>query len=266
MKKIWIFHWGFKKFYALAILTAALLFVSLSAFGTTGNIVNDSFAQSKKWLEGYVYYDHRVTLYCEAPFNAEKTILLPEGFIASKFASRANRVEWEHVVPAENFGRTFEEWRDGNPICRDIKGKPFKGRKCAEKASQLYRYMQSDMYNLYPAIGAVNAARLNYNFTQFQEDIPSSFGSCLMKIYDRKVEPPQQARGVIGRTYLYFEDTYPRYRMSKAQRQLMEAWNKQYPVTEWECIRSYRIEKIQKNENNRVKKPCQDLGLWPQEE
>ncbi len=266
MRKIRIRNRLFPVVYLWLAAIATVSLAALPAFTPTGNQINDSFIQSKKWLEGRVYYDHRITLYCGASFNAEKTICLPEGFTASRFESRVNRVEWEHVVPAENFGRTFTEWRTGDPDCYDIKGNSFKGRKCAEKANKEYRYMQSDMYNLYPAIGAVNAARLNYNFTQFQEDTPSSFGSCLMKIQDRKVEPPPRARGVIGRTYLYFEDSYPRYRMSKSQRQLMEAWDKQYPVTEWECIRAYRIEKIQKNENKRVKKPCLDNGLWPQEE
>jgi len=58
-----------------------------------------------------------------------------------------------------NFGRTFKEWRDGNAQCVNSKGKSFKGRRCAEKVNKEYRYMQADMFNLYPAIGAVNALR-----------------------------------------------------------------------------------------------------------
>ncbi|WP_305845318.1 endonuclease [Photobacterium leiognathi] len=46
----------------------------------------------------------------------------------------------------------------------DRKGKDFKGRKCVEKANKEYRLMQSDPYNLYPAVGAVNATRQNYSF------------------------------------------------------------------------------------------------------
>lgn len=26
-------------------------------------------------------------------------------------------MEWEHIVPAENFGRAFREWRVGDPAC-----------------------------------------------------------------------------------------------------------------------------------------------------
>lgn len=70
-----------------------------------GNTTNDSFNQAKKILERQVYPDHRVTFYCRAPFDAKKQITLPEGFTTPKHEKRAHRIEWEHVVPAENFGR-----------------------------------------------------------------------------------------------------------------------------------------------------------------
>ena len=116
-------------------------------------------------------------------------------------------------------------------------GKSFKGQRCAEKLSHEYRYMQADMHNLFPAIGAVNAMRSNYNFTMLP-DVKSGFGSCDMRINNRKAQPPIEARGRIARTYMYMEYTYPRYKMSKQQKQLMTAWNKMYPVSEWECVRA----------------------------
>ena len=244
------------------LMIIAFLFTASVLLADSGNTTNDSFAQAKKWLEKDVYDDHRRTLYCDAEFNADKLVLLPQGFTTDKYQSRAQRIEWEHVVPAENFGRTFAEWRDGHPDCVDKKGEPYKGRKCAELTNKTYRFMQADMYNLYPAIGAVNALRQNYNFTQFQSDTPSSFGSCLMKIKDKKAEPPPPARGVIGRTYLYFESAYARYQMSDSQRKLMQAWDRQYPVEKWECERACRIYNIQKNKNKIVQDRCEKQGLW----
>ncbi len=41
------------------------------------------------------------------------------------------------------------------------------------------------------------------------------------------------------------ENTYPRYKMSKQQRQLMKAWDKMYPVTIWEFERNERIKIMQ---------------------
>jgi deoxyribonuclease-1 len=89
--------------------------------------------------------------------------------------------------------------------------------------------MKADMFNLYPAIGAVNALRSNYNFTMLPS-ATSDFGSCAIKIDNRKAEPPIKARGRIARTYLYMEGAYKRYNMSKSQLQLMNAWDKMYPL------------------------------------
>lgn len=234
-----------------AILAPALVLAA-------GNTANDSFARAKKMLS-QVYEDHRVTLYCGAQYDAQGNVTLPEGIVIP--IKRANRVEWEHVVPAENFGRAFDEWREGSPECVDNRGKAFKGRKCAEKVNPEYRHMQADMYNLYPAIGAVNAMRSNFNFQMLPGE-ESSFGRCEMKIADRKAEPPARARGQIARSYLYMQDAYPQYRMSRQQEQLMGAWDKMYPVDQWECTRAKRIEAVQGNENRFVKEPCVEQGMW----
>ena len=121
--------------------------------------------------------------------------------------------------------------------------------------------MQSDLYNLYPAIGAVNAMRSNYRFSVLP-GVPNTFGTCAMKIDDRRVEPPEGARGAIARTTLYMADSYPQYRLSSAQRKLMEAWDKTYPVDRWECLRAKRIEAIQGNENALVAQPCRSNGWY----
>lgn len=121
--------------------------------------------------------------------------------------------------------------------------------------------MQADMFNLYPAIGAVNALRSNYNFTMLPSE-KSDFGSCAMKIDNRKAEPPVSARGRIARTYLYMEDAYKRYSMSKSQRQLMSAWDKMYPVDAWECARAKKITTLQQSENEIIKSRCKSAGVW----
>jgi deoxyribonuclease-1 len=237
------------------ILPLTFLIFSFAAVAE-GNTFNDSFNKAKKMLERQVYKDHRVTIYCGANFDAKKNIQAPEGFVTTTHLKRAKKVEWEHVVPAENFGRAFSEWRDGHSNCVDSKGKLFKGRKCTEKLNKEYRYMQADMHNLFPAIGAVNALRSNYNFVMLPGEVKSDFGSCDMRIDSRKAQPPEIARGSIARTYMYMEMTYPKYKMSKQQSQLMEAWDKQYPVSKWECKRSKRIEKLQGNANQVVDSRC----------
>ena len=240
-------------------LFSILLLIPVSLFAANETI--QSFSKAKKILEREVYQDHRITLYCGAEFDDKKLVTAPQGFATDKYIKRSKKIEWEHVVPAENFGQTFKEWREGDTQCVNSKGKEFKGRRCAEKVNLDYRYMQSDMFNLYPAVGAVNALRSNYNFTM-QPSEESDFGSCEMKIADRKAEPPARARGRIARTYLYMNDTYKRYNMSRQQKQLMGAWDKMYPVDSWECLRAKRISELQNSKNNIVQSRCEAQDLW----
>jgi deoxyribonuclease-1 len=242
-------------------LISLLMVSSLSTLALAANQEIQSFSKAKKTLEKQVYNNHRTSLYCGAIFDAKKKVTAPKGFTTTKYVKRSKRIEWEHVVPAENFGRTFIEWRDGNKLCINNKGKAFKGRKCAEKINAEYRYMQADMFNLYPAIGAVNALRSNYNFTMLP-DVKSDFGSCVMKIDNRKSEPPERARGQVSRTYLYMEDAYKRYSMSKQQRQQMGAWDKMYPIDGWECARAKKITILQKSHNYVVESRCKAVGIW----
>ena len=240
--------------------SAILVVLPVLAFAS-GNTTNDSFNTAKRMLEHQVYFDHRMTIYCGAKFNAQKRVTLPAGFTAAAHEKRATRVEWEHAVPAENFGRAFPEWRDGHPECVNRNGKPFKGRRCAEKVNMEYRHMQADMYNLFPAIGAVNAVRSNKQYSTLPGSA-SAFGSCPAKVDGKRFEPPDRAKGQAARAALYMADSYPKYRLSRQQLQLFEAWDKMYSVDAWECTRVKRIEKLQGNENARVKEACQQAGLW----
>ena len=244
-------------FQKLSIILGIVIF---SSSVWAGNTQIASFTKAKKLLTNVIYAGHNETFYCKGHFDLKNNILLPEGFKTPTHGKRAHKLEWEHAVPAENFGRAFVEWREGHPDCVDSKGKTFKGRKCAEKINKDFQLMQADMYNLYPAIGAVNAIRSNFNYAE----LPSSeitFGTCPMKIDGKKADPPKYTKGPIARTYLYFEEEYPVYHMSDATKKMMQAWDKMYPVDAWECERTRRIEKLQGNTNRFVKEACEKAGL-----
>lgn len=249
------------KYYILAFLTT--LFTSNESIAQgDANQTNQSFSKAKKMLERKVYSQiPRTTIYCLASFNNKKKVTNTNGFRSTKHKKRQQKIEWEHVVPAENFGRNFVEWREGDNACINRKGKAFKGRRCAEKVNKTYRFMQADMYNLYPAIGAVNALRSNYSFYSQINAPQQQFGQCPIKINNKSVQPPNYARGQIARAYLYMESAYPRYKIGRQKREL-QAWHKRYPVTESECQRTKIIERIQGNENYIVKSACRNVGLW----
>ena len=251
----------------------------------SGNRHSQSFYAVKREMLDKVYYDHRQTLYCGADFTLHKKIILPYGFklpnlrqvdfnvydniTVNELQQKAERMEWEHIVPAQNFGKTFHEWTKGHKNCVSQKGKSFKGRQCAVQENEDFRYMYADMYNLYPVIGAVNYLRAHFSPTQFATGQKNIFGSCNMKISRNKMEPPDEVKGLIARTYLYMQATYPRYSIGEPAESVLKAWAKQYPVTKWECVRAYRIEKIQGNANKITQKEClaknwykDDRGAW----
>lgn len=241
-------------------LVSTALCVPFFAEMPRGNTTNESYVQAKKTLDRRVYFDHRVTLYCAATFDRHRTVKLPKGFKAPSDKKRARRLEWEHVIPAQWFGREFDAWKYGSFECTDGAGR---GRQCAERVSREFRLMHADMYNLFPAIGAVNRIRSNYPYTEFPEFIPATFGSCPMKVYRKKVEPPAFARGEISRAALYMQWAYPeRVKLSRTMSEMMTRWNETYPVSAWECLRSRRIEALQGNENPFVKEPCRRAKLW----
>lgn len=234
------------------IFVFLLLFYPIIAFAG-GNTTNYSFSKAKRLLENEVYYDHRETFYCGCPFKADKSIIKSNKFSPdTKHFKRSKRIEWEHVVPAQSFGQSFSEWREGDPKCIDKKGKAFKGRNCAQKVNMEYRYMQADMFNLVPANGQVNALRSNYSYAIIPGE-PRRFGNCDMEIENKKAEPRPEIRGDIARIYFYMDDAYPgRGVISKKNRKLFEAWAKSDPVDDWERKRARRIEKLQGNKNKFV--------------
>jgi deoxyribonuclease I len=257
-----------KKF-AINIIAVTTSLVVMNVLSTTaaanaselkGNHRIDSFYDAKKLLMKHVYSstESAKTLYCDMPFNYKKVIAVPRSVTTPSYANILNQVHFEHVVAISNIGRTYTEWRNGHPGCLNAKGEQYKGRACAGKVNAEYRLVEADLYNLFPASGAVNMLRSNYDYALLPSSVNSiNFGSCAMKIANRKAEPPEKSRGRIARASLYMADSYSKYRISRQQMKLFNAWDKMHPVTEQECLIAKKIEKIQGNENVFIKEPCQ---------
>ena len=228
-------------------LLIALLTIALSLNAA-------SFSKSKKLLLKKVYHDNMVTFYCENPYEIkrikgkEKTLIVQDEqyytprnryYKSGKINTRAQRVEWEHVMPAHNFGKHLPCWQDG-------------GRKACRK-DKTFKAMEADMHNLVPAIGEVNGDRSNYRYGA-NKPKANQYGNCKFEVdfKAKRAYPKEDIRGDIARTYFYMSDKY-NVRLSKQERKMMEAWNKQDPVSEWERIKNKRIEKIQGNLNHYIK-------------
>ena len=213
-----------------------------------------SFSKSKKILLKKIYFDNQVTFYCSNPYeikrvkNKEKTLIIQDNkyytprnkhYKSGKINIRAQRIEWEHVMPAHNFGQHLPCWRDG-------------GRKNCRK-DKTFKMMESDMHNLVPAIGEVNGDRSNYRYGANKPTV-GQYGQCKMQVdfKAKRAYVKDDIRGDIARIYFYMSDKY-NIRLSKQERRMMEAWNKQDPVDDWERIKNQRVGKLQGNLNKFIK-------------
>ena len=222
------------------------LFTVLCAVSPNSTAQTPSSFYSAKKIAVSIYQDHPNSFYCNCDIAWQGKKGLPNlnscGYQVRKQIKRANRIEWEHIVPAWQFGHQLQCWKDG-------------GRKNCKKNAQFKR-MEADLHNLVPAIGEVNGDRSNFNFSQWNGE-PTQYGQCQMIVdfKQRKVQPPVNSRGAIARAYLYMFDRY-NMRFSKQQKKLMQAWNNSYPASDWECIRNARIEEIQGFGNSFTKSQC----------
>ncbi len=203
-----------------------------------------NFSEAKK-LAARVYHDNRQTFYCGCSYDNKKRVDANScGYRPRKNRRRGQRIEWEHVVPAYALGHTRQCWRE--PICRNSKGKPYKGRRCCEKIDPEFRSMVSDLRNLVPAIGELNGDRSNFNFSLLEGE-PRRYGACDFEVdhSTRKVEPTPSVRGDIARIYFYMQQTYG-LPISNKQRRLFQQWDREDPITTWERERNARIDNIVK--------------------
>lgn len=180
--------------------------------------------------------DFQKDFYCQTPFIINHKSKTPKLQIIKddtytprnpttkkgKINNRSKIIEWEHIMPAQNFGKHLQCWKEG-------------GRKACQK-DETFNKMESDMQNLVPAIGEINGDRSNYRYAQAPKDlIYNQYGKC--QVYtdfkNKRFYPAEYSRGYIARSYLYMSKTY-HIKLSDQDQKLMEAWDKLYPMNEQE--------------------------------
>lgn len=205
--------------------------------------------QEAKRAAKQIFSDKRETFYCGCKFDKHNQVDLKAcGYKIQQDKRRAKRVEWEHIVPVSHLANHLPCWQKA--LCCNKKGECERGRQCCQQIDPMFRQMESDLHNLVPEVGELNALRSNYRFGILPQLGTQQFGQCEIKIdkETRRVEPREAVRGVIARAYLYMSDTYA-FQLSSQQRKLFEAWNREYPPEIWEQEWDNRVFMIQGNHN-----------------
>lgn len=220
----------------LLLFFCTLLFCS-DAFSVS------SFPEAKK-IAVKLFKNNRVTLYCQCKYDQHKKIDLKSCHMQSaNHIKRAQHMEWEHMMPAEHFGKHLKCWQEDS--CK-IKNK--KGRQCCSKIDNKFKEMEGELYNLWPTVGLVNQARSNYRYSPIEKN--TDFYGCPFKIDAelKKVEPADYAKGIVARANLFMSKRY-HINLSPSQQKIFKAWNKQFPPSAWEKEWASHVAKIQGYEN-----------------
>ena len=231
-----------------------------------GNQRIRSFDEAKRLLlQIYASAPSRTDLYCGCPFEPGergrglRVDLGACGYAPARDAARAERIEWEHAVPAAAFGRSFVEWREGTDRCVDTKNRRFHGRKCARTSPEFAR-IEADLHNLFPVVGEVNGLRGDLPMGVLEPpEIASSrhrggatfrFGRCASAVEAGVFMPRREVRGDLARAYKYMHASYPgRQIIDEAHQAVFDQWDGEDPPDAWERDRNRRIEERQGNAN-----------------
>ena len=238
-----------KKFFTITI---GIFFVSCLIWVASifkPNNLDLSLKQANK-LAYQVHLAESKTFYCDCSYSNKKISFKTCGYKISKNFKRAHRVELEHIVPVSVLAKKLTCWHKA--ICCKNK-KCYKGRSCCEKIDPYYVKMATDLHNIVPEIGELNAIRSNYGFSELPYINSHQFGSCEFKI-DRKikkVECKDSKKGIVSRVYLYMADRY-NLELTDSEKELFNKWNKKYPPSLWEITWNNKVYAIQKTDNRYI--------------
>jgi len=204
-----------------------------------------TFTAAKAVAKNKVFFDQASTglgdLYCGCQWewvgkSGGRIDAASCGYETRAQQTRAERIEWEHIVPAWIFGHQRQCWQDG-------------GRKHCVADDPVFRAMEADLFNLYPSVGEVNGDRSNYQYGMVAGGAPQ-YGACTTRVdfRTRAAEPRDEVKGLVARSTFYMYDRYG-LSMSRQQQQLLMAWDRQYPVSAWERKWDSRTAKVMGHHN-----------------
>lgn len=152
---------------------------------------------------------------------------------SSKRNARIDRIEWEHVVPAEWIATGFDCQEDSRAACRKIDG---------------FKEAEGDLFNLVPAIGEINGDR---SFLLYGKDFKEkpAYGKYYFEIVmkfsgsgqDQKfAEPTETIQGDVARIWFYMENRYD-IEIPLRTRATLVRWATEDPADLEECARTKKV-------------------------
>ena len=157
------------------------------------------------------------------------------------------------VYSEQRFGQVKPKWMNAEhifPMAWVVNSLKCKDRKSCRRHSPLFKFIESDLHNIYPARRDLNMARGRYGFGEISDDIERRWLKFDFKIDDKRklVEPPHVNKGEVARAMFYIVDAYG-LKLFEKQASLLRQWNEQDPPSEEERRRNNKIEELQETRN-----------------
>ena len=227
-----------------------LFFIGCFAAFASAQSVPTSWTAAKAIARDEIYRDSPVTLYCGCTYTPRDNASGGDVDLSSceydrdgaSYSSRAETLEWEHVVPASLMpARQFACWSDDSyPLCSEP------GRDCCERTDETAQRMIFDLHNLAPSVGQVNAIRSNKRYGVIEgEDLPLV---CDVESNSASFEPTQAIRGDVARAWLYMYSEHG-VELQPEELDMFLLWSQLDQPDEDEIARNLRIKEIQGRAN-----------------
>jgi len=235
-----------------SVLCTALI-VGLLISGLCQAETAGSFSTAKKWAED-VYGDRRISFYCGCQYSSSKVVDKEScGYVprkpftrSGKINIRANRIEWEHVLPASFMGNGLACWGKGRgqfDQCVRSNRKLISGRDCCQKVNKTFKRAHNDLVNLVPVIGEINANRSDHRYG-IVEGETRKYGMCDFEFENNVAEPRMIVRGNIARIQLYLLEKYGSdlgFSFDADRLNMLHEWSDIDPVSDLEIKKNRRI-------------------------
>lgn len=221
-----------------------ILLFSCSAFQVAAKESVYSFSTAKKKLYKAVYPNNGDTFYCGCDWSKKKVDLQTCGlqsYFPKNQRMRSLRTEAEHIIPASWLLKVKGKSRQ---CVLDAKEKGERPRKYCQKNDKNYKQAHSDLVNLVPAVGQINADRSNKPFLDTVKNKSKSYGKCNIEISSRGIVPPNDKKGDIARIAAHMSNKYG-VTYAKRQQTLFDKWAELDPVSQEEIQRNNQIIKTQ---------------------
>jgi len=203
-----------------------------------------TFQTAKAIAEREIYKDQRVTFYCGCAYSKEGLIdPVSCGYKPRQSKTRGQRMEWEHVIPAAQFGSHRPCWKGCDGL---------KGRMCCRKTDATFRKIEADLMNLVPSVGELNGDRSSRPYGGVEGE-PRRYGACDFEVDFNKdvAEPRESIRGDIARIYKDMMQRHPgQIIVTPEQQQLFDQWDQQDPPSAEEGARVNKIRALMKGVRN----------------